>query len=261
MGLLAGKTAIIFGVANERSIAWGIAKAFHAEGAKIGLSYAGETLERRVRPLAEKIGCTFIEQCNVASDEQIQVVADKSAAVFEKLDILVHSIGFAPQETFNGPYYAISREDFHIAMDISVFSFTAMAKAFEPIMQDGGAMLTMTYYASEKVAPRYNVMAIAKAALEASMRYLAYDFGPRGIRVNAISAGPIRTLASAGVPGFKTIYRSFTDYAPLHQKVTIEDVGNAAVFLCSDLAQRTTGQVVFVDSGYNILTVPDVMHA
>jgi enoyl-[acyl-carrier protein] reductase I len=196
----------------------------------------------------------------VASDEQIQAVADKAAAEFGKVDILVHSIGFAPQDTFNSPYYAVSRENFHTAMDISVFSFTAMAKAFEPIMREGGAMLTMTYFASEKVAPRYNVMAVAKAALEASMRYLAYDFGPHRIRVNAISAGPIRTLAAAGVSGFKTMYRSFTEYAPLHQKVTIEDVGKAAVFLCSDMSQRTTGQVLFVDSGYNILTVPDITH-
>lgn len=258
MSLLDGKTALIFGVANERSIAWGITKAFHAEGARIGLSYAGEVLTRRVQPLAESIGCTFVEQCDVASDEQIQTVANKAATVFGKVDILIHSIGFAPLETFSGPYFSVSREHFHMAMDISVYSFTAMARAFEPIMQKDGSMLTITYYASEKVAPHYNVMAVAKAALEASMRYLAYDFGPRGIRVNAISAGPIRTLAAAGVPGFKTMYRSFSEYAPLHQKVTIEDVGSTAVYLCSDMARRTTGQVVFVDSGYNILTVPDI---
>jgi enoyl-[acyl-carrier protein] reductase I len=258
MGLLDGKTAIIFGVANERSIAWGITKAFHAQGARIGLSYAGEVLERRVRPLAESIGCTFIEQCDVTSDEQIHAVADKAAEVFGKVDILIHSIGFAPRETLSGPYYVVSREDFHTTMDISVFSFTALAKAFEPIMPEGGAMLTMTYNAGERVTPRYNVMAIAKAALEASMRYLAYDFGPRGIRVNAISAGPIRTLAAAGVSGFKAMYRSFADYAPLHQSVTIDDVGNAAVYLCSDLTARTTGQVLFVDSGFNILGLPDI---
>jgi enoyl-[acyl-carrier protein] reductase I len=258
MGLLDGKTAIVFGVANERSIAWGITKAFHAQGAQIGLSYAGEVLERRVRPLAESIGCNFVEECDVASDEQIQAVAKKAGDTFGKVDILIHSIGFAPRETLSGPYYVVSRENFHITMDISVFSFTAIANAFAPLMGEGGSMLTMTYYASEKVAPRYNVMAIAKAALEASVRYLAYDFGPRGIRVNAISAGPIRTLAAAGVSGFKTMYRSFVDYAPLHQGISIEDVGNAAVFLCSDLAGRTTGHVLFVDSGYNVLGIPDL---
>lgn len=258
MGLMDGKTAMIFGVANERSIAWGITKAFHDQGARIGLSYAGEVLERRVRPLAESIGCNFVEECDVASDEQIEAVAKKAAQAFGNVDILVHSIGFAPRETLNGPYYETSRADFHTTMDISVFSFTALARAFQPIIPPGGALLTMTYYGSEKVAPHYNVMGVAKAALEASMRYLAYDFGQSGIRVNAISAGPIRTLAAAGVSGFKTMYRHFSEFAPLRQNVTIEDVGSAAVYLCSDLSARTTGQVLFVDSGYNILGIPDL---
>lgn len=258
MGLMDGKTAVIFGVANERSIAWGITKAFHAQGAQIGLSYAGEVLERRVRPLAESIGCTFVEECDVASDEQIEAVARKAGQAFGKVDVLVHSIGFAPRETLNGPYYDTSRADFHTTMDISVYSFTALAKAFQPLIPEGGSLLTLTYYGSEKVAPHYNVMGIAKAALEASMRYLAYDFGSAGIRVNAISAGPIRTLAAAGVSGFKTMYRYFSDFAPLKQNITIDDVGEAAVYLCSDMARRTTGQVLFVDSGYNILGIPDV---
>lgn len=258
MGLMDGKTAVIFGVANERSIAWGITKAFHAQGAQIGLSYAGEVLERRVRPLAESIGCTFVEECDVASDEQIEAVARKAGQAFGKVDVLVHSIGFAPRETLNGPYYDTSRADFHTTMDISVYSFTALAKAFQPLIPEGGSLLTLTYYGSEKVAPHYNVMGIAKAALEASMRYLAYDFGSAGIRVNAISAGPIRTLAAAGVSGFKTMYRYFSDFAPLKQNITIDDVGEAAVFLCSDMARRTTGQVLFVDSGYNILGIPDL---
>jgi len=259
MGLLDGKTAIIFGVANERSIAWGITKALHAQGARIGLSYAGEVLERRVRPLAAQIGCDFVEECDVTSDKQIASVAQKAGEVFGKVDILIHSIGFAPRETLSGPYYQTGRADFHTTMDISVYSFTALAQAFQEIIPAGGALLTMTYYGSEKVAPHYNVMGIAKAALEASVRYLAYDFGPRGIRVNAISAGPIRTLAAAGVSGFKTMYRQFTDFAPMRQNVTIEDVGNSAVYLCSDLASRTTGQVLFVDSGYNILGIPDTI--
>lgn len=257
MGLLDGKNAIIFGVANERSIAWGIAKALHAQGAKLGLSYASQALERRVKPLAESVGCTFVEECDVASDEQIQNLARKAADFFDGIDILVHSIGFADRNELIGPYYNTSRAGFHLAMDISVYSFTALAKAFQPYLRPGGALLTLTYYGSEKVAPHYNVMGVAKAALEASMRYLAYDFGPANIRVNAISAGPIRTLASQGVSGFKTMYRRFSEFAPLHQNVTIEDVGACALYLCSSLSAKTTGQVVFVDSGYNILGIPE----
>lgn len=257
MNLLEGKTALVFGVANERSIAWAITKAFHENGARIGLSYAGEVLERRVNPLAESIGCNFVEQCDVTSDEQIQHVVDRAAEEFGEIDILVHSIGFAEREDLSGPYFKVSRENWHKALDISAYSFTALAKAFQPMLRRGGSMLTMTYNASVRVAPRYNVMAIAKAALEASVRYLAYDFGPQGVRVNAISAGPIRTLAAAGVSGFKVMYRLFTDFAPLGESITAEDVGNAALFLCSDLASKTTGEVFFVDSGYNILGVPE----
>jgi enoyl-[acyl-carrier protein] reductase I len=255
MNLLEGKTALIFGLANERSIAWGITKAFHQNGARLGVSYAGEVLERRVHPLAESIGCDFVEACDVASDEQIQQVAEKARQAFGGIDILVHSIGFANRDELNGPYYNTSRAGFHLAMDISVYSFTALAKAFQPLLRPGGALLTLTYYGSEKVSPHYNVMGVAKAALEASVRYLAYDFGRQGVRVNAISAGPIRTLASAGVLGFKIMYQKFAEIAPLHQNVTIDDVGNMATYLCSDLAAKTTGQVVYVDSGYNILGI------
>jgi enoyl-[acyl-carrier protein] reductase I len=257
MSLLQGKTALVFGIANKRSIAWGIAQAFHEQGATLGLSYAGEVLERRARPLAEGIGCTFLEQCDVSQDDQIQRVAERAAEEFGQVDILVHSIGFANRDELTGPYYNTSREGFHLAMDISVYSFTALAKAFQPLLRPGGALLTMTYYGSEKVAPHYNVMGIAKAALEASVRYLAYDFGPQGVRVNAISAGPIRTLAAAGVAGFKLMYNKYIDVAPLHKNITIEDVGQAAVFLCSDMSSKTTGQVLFVDSGYNILGIPE----
>jgi enoyl-[acyl-carrier protein] reductase I len=257
MKILEGKTALIFGVANKRSIAWGITQAFHEQGATIGLSYAGEVLERRVVPLAESIGCTFVEPCDVTSDSEIEAVAQKAKGAFGEIDILVHSIGFANRDELTGPYYNTSRDGFHTAMDISVFSFTALAKAFQPMFLPGGSMVTLTYYGSEKVSPHYNVMGIAKAALEASTRYLAYDFGPQGVRVNAISAGPIRTLAAAGVSGFKTMYRKFTDVAPLHQPITAEDVGQTAVYLCSDMAAKTTGQVVFVDSGYNILGVTE----
>jgi enoyl-[acyl-carrier protein] reductase I len=257
MSLLEGKNALIFGLANERSIAWGILKAFHEHGAALGISYAGEVLERRVRPLAEQVGCTFVEPCDVASDDQIQQVAEKAAQTFGQVDILVHAIGFANRDELTGPYYNTSRAGFHLAMDISVYSFTALAKAFQPILRPGGALLTLTYYGSEKVSPHYNVMGVAKAALEASVRYLAYDLGKQEVRVNAISAGPIRTLAAAGVSGFKTMYRRFAEIAPLHQNVTIEDVGGAAVFLCSNLSAKTTGQVLYVDSGYNILGIPE----
>jgi enoyl-[acyl-carrier protein] reductase I len=257
MGLLAGKNAMVFGVANDRSIAWGITKALHAEGANIGLSYAGEVLERRVRPLAESIGCPFVEECDVTKDEDIEQVTRRAMESFGEIDILVHAIAFANRDELNGPYYNTSREGFHMAMDISVYSFTALARAFQPAFRTGGALLTMTYYGAEKVSPHYNVMGIAKAALEASVRYLAYDFGKHGVRVNAISAGPVRTLAAAGVAGFKDMYRRFPEIAPLHQPITIEDVGGAAVFLCSDLAAKTTGEVLYVDSGYNILGIPE----
>jgi enoyl-[acyl-carrier protein] reductase I len=257
MDLLAGKTALVFGVANERSIAWGITKAFQEHGARLGLSYAGEALERRVIPLAESVACQFLEACDVTQDDQIRRVADRAAEVFGQVDILVHAIAFANRDELTGPYYNTSRAGFHLAMDVSVYSFTALAKAFQPILRPGGALLTLTYYGAEKVSPHYNVMGVAKAALEASVRYLAYDFGPQGVRVNAVSAGPIRTLAAAGVSGFKSMYRQFAEIAPLHQNVTIEDVGSAAVFLCSDLASKTTGEVLYVDSGYNILGVPE----
>ncbi len=258
MGLLEGKTALIFGLANNRSIAWGVTEAFAREGATLGISYAGEALKRRVEPLAESVGCDFVEECDVSKDEDIEAVAAKAAERFGKVDILVHSIGFADRNELQGEYYNTSRTGFHLAMDISVYSFVGLARAFQPILNPGGALISMTYYGSVKVAPNYNVMGVAKAALEASTRYLASDFGPQGIRVNAISAGPIRTLASAGVSGFKSMYNSFIDMAPLHQPVGIEDVGNAAVFLASDMSARTTGEVFYVDSGYNIMGVPDV---
>jgi enoyl-[acyl-carrier protein] reductase I len=257
MGILEGKNALIFGVANERSIAWGITQEFQAQGAHIGLSYAGEVLERRVRTLARSINCSFVEPCDVSKDEDIQYVAKKAAQEFGQVDILVHAIGYANREDLSGPYYRTSREGFRTALDISVYSFTALAGAFQPHFAAGSALLTLTYYGAEKVAPGYNVMGVAKAALEASVRYLAYDFGLQGVRVNAISAGPIRTLAAAGVSRFKDMYRHFSKLAPLQQHITIEDVGKTAAFLCSDMASKITGEVVYVDSGYNIIGVPE----
>ncbi len=258
MGLLTGKTALIFGLANKNSIAWGVAQAFKREGATIGISYADEILKRRVEPLAEAIGCDFVEECDVSKDEDIANVVTKTRERFGKIDILVHSIGFANRDELRGPFYNTSREGFHLAMDISVYSLVALARAYRPLFNSAGSILTMTYAGSTKVTPNYNVMGIAKAALEASTRYLAYDFGKENIRVNAISAGPIRTLAASGVGGFRTMYKAFEEMAPLHQNITAEDVGNAAVFLTSDLAAHTTGEILFVDSGYNIMGVPGV---
>jgi enoyl-[acyl-carrier protein] reductase I len=255
MGLLDGKTALIFGLANERSIAWGITQAMHREGAKIGISYAGEMLERRVKPLAEQIGCKWVEECDVTKDDQIDSIAAKAKKDFGQVDVVVHSIAFAGRDELTGPYYNTSREGFKNAMDISVFSFVALARAFRPVLRPGASLLCMTYYGSVKVAPHYNVMGVAKAALESSTRYLAYDLGPEKIRVNAISAGPIRTLAAAGVGGFRDMYKQFADVAPLRENITIEDVGNAAVFLASDMSSRITGEVLYVDSGFNAVGV------
>jgi len=255
MGLLEGKNALIFGLANERSIAWGITQAFKREGANLGISYAGEMLERRVKPLAEQVECKWVEECDVTKDDQITSVAEKAAHHFGKIDVLVHSIAFAGREELTGPFYNTSREGFKNAMDISVFSFVALAKAFQPILNPGASLMCLTYYGSVKVAPHYNVMGVAKAALESTTRYLAYDFGPQKVRVNAISAGPIRTLAAAGVGGFRDMYKHFADMSPLRENVTIEDVGNAAVFLASNLSARITGEVLYVDSGFNTIGV------
>jgi len=255
MGLLEGKNALVFGLANDKSIAWGITQAFHRESANLGISYAGEMLERRVKPLAEKVGCQWVEECDVSQDEQIASVAEKAAQHFGKIDVLVHSIAFAGRDELSKPYYQTSREGFRNALDISVFSFVALTNAFHSILNPGASVMCLTYYGSVKVAPHYNVMGVAKAALESSTRYLAYDLGAEKIRVNAISAGPIRTLAAAGVGGFRDMYKHFADMSPMRENVTIEDVGNAALFLASDLSKRITGEVLYVDSGFNIMGV------
>jgi enoyl-[acyl-carrier protein] reductase I len=256
MGLLEGKNAIIFGLANDKSIAWGIAQAFKREGANLGISYAGEILERRVKPLAEKLECKWLEECDVTKDDHIAATAAKAAKHFGKIDILIHSIAFAGREEMGKkPFYETSREGFRNALDISSFSLVALTHAFQPILNPGASIICLTYHGSVKVVPHYNVMGVAKAALEASTRYLAYDLGPRKIRVNAISAGPIRTLAAAGVGGFRDMYKRFADVAPLRENVTIEDVGNSAVFLASDMSSHITGEVLYVDSGFSAMGV------
>jgi enoyl-[acyl-carrier protein] reductase I len=257
MSLLKGKKALVFGVANDRSIAWGIARRLHEHGAEIGLSYAMEQLAKRVHPLAEQIGADFVEECDVTSDEAIGAVAKKAAEKFGQIDILVHSIAFAGREELMGFYYDVGRAAFLRTLEISVFSFTALAGAFENILAPRASLMTMTYYASQKAVPNYNVMGVAKAALEASVRYLARDLGPRQIRVNAISAGPIRTLSAAGVSGFRGMYSEFAQVAPLRENVSAEDVGDAAVFLASDLSQHITGEIMYVDSGFNIIGIAD----
>ncbi len=258
MGLFEGKKGLIFGVANKYSIAWGIAKVLHEEGAELGFSYAGPVLEKRVRPLAESVGAKFIEQCDVTKDEDIERTFAKAKEVYGTIDFLVHAIAFARREDLDGLYVDTSREGFHVAMDISVYSLVALTRAAVPLMPNGGSIVTLTYYGSEKVAPHYNVMGVAKAALEASVRYLANDLGPKKIRVNAISAGPIKTLSASGVMGFRRMYKYFPKVAPLRDHVTQEDVGRAAAWLLSDWARMVTGEVIYVDAGYNILglTVP-----
>lgn len=249
MGLLDGKVAFIFGVANHRSIAWGIAKQLHEHGATIALSIFNEGMRRRVAPLAEEIGCDFIEPCDVNNDEEVDAIFEKFKERYGKLDVLVHSIGFAPRESLGGRFIDIKRDDFKLAMESSVYSLIALAKRAEPLMPDGGSIMTMTYYAAEKYIPDYNSMAVAKAALENSTRYMAVDMGPQKIRVNAISAGPLKTLAAAGIPGFKALLRHFDAVAPLGKAITIDDVGKTAVYLASDLSEMVTGEVIYVDSG------------
>ena len=253
MGLLDGKVALVFGVANKNSIAWGIVKRLHEQGATVALSYAGEALKKRVMPLAESLGIDFVEECDVTSDEALDNVFAKVADRFGKIDILVHSVAFANREDLGGRFVDVSREGFKLALDISAYSLIAMARRAEPLMPDGGSIMSLSYFAAEKVMPKYNVMAIAKSALEAITRYLAADLGPSGIRVNSISAGPVNTLSARGVPGFSTMYKYFQQAAPLRQPISQEDVGDAAVWLGSDLSRRVTGEVIYVDSGYHVL--------
>lgn len=257
MSLLDGKKALIFGVANKHSIAWAIAERFQREGADVGLSYAIPQLEKRVKPLAEEIGATFVEKCDVTSDEEIDAVFDKAAAHFGEIDILVHAIAFAPSSELEGRFYNTTREGFRIAMDISAYSYIALAQRALKLMPNGGSIMTMTYYGAEKVVPHYNVMGVAKAALEASTRYLAADLGPHNIRVNAISAGPIKTLAAAGIAGFRKMLGYVGERAPLRRNIDQEEVAKTALWLCSDLGSGVTGEIVYVDAGYHILGMPE----
>ena len=256
MGLLEGRTALIFGVANDHSIAWGIARALHDEGAEVGFSSVESLIEKRVRPLAASIGSTFVEPCDVSSDEQIRTVFERWGKSHDSLDILVHALAYAKREDLEGAFVQTSREGFALALDISAYSLVALAREARPLLHSGSSIITLSYYGAEKVVANYNVMGVAKAALEASVRYLAADLGPDGIRVNAISAGPVRTLAAAGIAGFKGMYRGFADVAPLRANITPEDVGRSALYLASDLSSAVTGETLYVDGGFNIVGVP-----
>ena len=254
--LLEGKRALVAGVANKRSIAWAIAQALHGAGAELAFTYQGERLEGSVRKLAAEVGSEDVVECDASDDASIDR-AFAAVAAGGGLDILVHSIAYAPQETFTERYVDTSREAFRIAHDVSAYSLIAMAKRAEPLMaqRGGGAIVTMTYMASERAFPGYNIMASAKAALECAVRYLAYELGPNGIRVNAVSAGPVRTLASAGIAGFKDMEQIIEQRTPLRQNIEAADAGQAALYLCSPMSPRVTGTVLYVDSGYHAMGI------
>lgn len=251
--LLKDKKIAIFGVANNKSIAYGMAKAFREHGARLAFSYVGEAIQKRVEPISAELCGEFTFQCDVASDESIAAAAALVKERWGSLDVLVHSVAFADRADLQGRFLDTSRAGFALAMDISAYSLPALCRAFEDQLNPGAAVLTMTYYGAEKVVTNYNVMGVAKAALEASVRYLAPDLGARGVRINALSAGPIKTLASSGISGFKDIFHHIEEHAPLRRNVTIDDVGNAALFLASDLSSAITGETIYVDSGYNIM--------
>jgi len=254
MGFMQGKRVLIVGLASNRSIAWGIAQAMHREGAELAFTFQNDKLQSRVEEMAEQCGSKITVECDVSIDEHIDTVFEKLAEHWDGLDCIVHSVAFAPRDALDGDYVnATTRENFSIAHDVSSYSFTALAKAGRKLMAGrNGSLLTLTYLGAERAIPNYNVMGVAKASLEANVRYMAVALGAEGIRVNAISAGPIRTLAASGINNFKSMLSKAADTSPLKKNVTIEEVGNAAAFLCSDLASGITGEITYVDCGYNI---------
>ena len=254
MSLLAGKLGIVFGVANKRSIAWAIAQAWHNAGARLGFTYQGERLKENVEELAGAFGAdTLLTECDVTKDDHIARVFDEVGKKFGKLHLLLHSVAFAPKDALEGEFVNTSREAFRVAHDVSAYSLVALARGAAPLMTGGGSIVAMTYYGSEKVVPHYNVMGVAKASLEASARYLAYDLGPKKIRVNCISAGPVNTLAARGIAGFTEMLRHYETHAPLKRNVLPDELGATGVFLASDGAAAITGQVIYVDCGYQIM--------
>lgn len=257
MGLLTGKKALIVGLASNRSIAYGIAKAFHEQGAELAFTYQNDKLKDRVEKMAAEFNARLIFPCDVSSDEEIQAVFDQLGKTWEQLDTLVHSVAFAPADQISGDYIEhATRDGFRMAHDISAYSLIALTKAALPLMQNTrGSVITLSYFGAEKAVPNYNVMGIAKASLEASVRYLAVSLGSRQLRVNAISAGPIKTLAAAGIKDFRKIQSAYANITPLKRNITAEEVGNTAVFLCSDMASGITGEVVHVDAGYHAVSM------
>jgi enoyl-[acyl-carrier protein] reductase I len=251
--LLAGKKGIITGVANKLSISWAIAQLAKEHGAEIALTYQGEVLEKRVMPLAEEIGCDFVEECDVTDEASMDRLFETVSRKWGKIDFIVHGIAFADKDELRGRYIDTSLPNFLNSMNISCYSLTALAKRAEPLMKDGGSILTLSYYGAEKVIPYYNVMGLAKSALETSVKYLAHDMGPNDIRVNAISAGPIKTLAASGIGDFKSMLRMHENTSPLKRNTTQQDVAGSAVYLLSNLANGVTGEIHYVDSGYNIM--------
>jgi enoyl-[acyl-carrier protein] reductase I len=251
--LMAGKKGLVMGVANDRSIAWGIAQAVHAHGADLCFTFQGEALEKRVKPLARSIGCEFTLPCDVTDASSIDAVFAAIQERWGQLDFVVHAVAFSNKDELKGKYLNTTPDNFALTMNVSCYSFTAVAQRAVPMMKDGGALLTLTYYGAERVMPHYNVMGVAKAALEASVRYLAADLGEQAIRVNAISAGPIKTLAASGIGDFRYILKWNELNAPLKRNVTTEDVGNAGLFLLSDLGAGVTGEVMHVDAGYHVV--------
>ncbi len=253
MNLMQGKRGLIMGLANDRSLAWGIAKKLAEAGAELAFSYQGEALEKRVRPLAAELGSDFLIDCDVADMTALDKTFETLAARWPKIDFVVHAIGFSDKNELRGRFYDTSLDNFLMTMNISVYSFVAVAKRAQAMMPDGGALLTLTYYGAEKVIPHYNVMGVAKSALETSVKYLAVDLGRDDIRVNAISAGPIKTLAASGIGDFRYILKWNELNAPLKRNVTIEDVGGAGLYLCSDLSSGVTGEIHYVDAGYQVV--------
>lgn len=254
MGLLDGKKAVIFGIANEKSIAWAIAQAFRREGAELAVTYANETVAKRVIPLAESLGASLVLPCDVRSDEDIRTVFAEIGEKWGGLDILIHSLAYANKDELKGSFLNTTREGFSLALDISAYSLIAFMKEAAPLMRGrNGSVVALSYFGAQKVFPSYNVMGVAKAALEASVRYLAEAVGPEGTRVNAISAGPLKTLAAAGVGGFNQIAGHVAEKAPLRRNISQDEVAGAALYLCSSLASGVTGEIHFVDSGYNVI--------
>lgn len=249
--LMKGKRGLIMGLANNKSLAWGIARKLSEAGAELAISYQGEVMEKRVKPLAEELGCDFLLDCDVSDMDQLDRTFAELAKKWPTIDFIVHAIGYTNKEALRGKYFDVTLDDFLMTMNISVYSFTAVAKRAAAMMNPGGSMLTLSYYGAEKVIPHYNVMGIAKAALETSVKYIANDVGPDGIRVNAISAGPIKTLAASGIGDFRYILKWNEYNSPLRRNVTIDDVGSSALYLLSDLSAGVTGETHHVDAGYH----------